>query len=94
MKEPPTVPARFWILALIGALAFLFWTDRVQVGRVLYVSGLAGEGAVVNAASPTGYAEGRRGLLLPGHSDRSYRWVMETQQMFARRAWRVRPIEF
>jgi hypothetical protein len=84
---------RTWIFAVILSCAFLVGIDCLRWRHVAYVSGLGAEEAVVDAASSTGYAGGLRWLIVPEHNNQSDRWVLETEQMFARREWRVRHVE-
>ena len=82
--------ARSWIGALLLAAGFLVWSDGTQVRRAEYVTSLAREELAVTPDSPTGYAGGTRELIVPEHLAACYGWIAETQQMFARREWRVR----
>ena len=74
----------------VAAFGFLVWTDYGRMQHAAYVSGVAGEEAVVDPTSPTGYADGKRWLIVPEHDNHSYQWIAETQQMLARGEWRVR----
>jgi len=85
--------SRAWMIILLVACGFLCWTDYGRMQRAVYVSGVAGEDAVVDPTSPTGYADGKRWLIVPEHNNHSYQWVAETQQMLARDEWRVRRTE-
>lgn len=76
------------------AFGFLVWTDYERAQRVQYVSSVDREDAVVDAASPTGYEGGMRWLIVPEHNSHSYQWIAETQQMLARREWRVRRVDY
>ena len=86
--------SRAWIFVSFCALGFLVWADYERAERVLYVTNTDGEAAVVDANSPTGYAGGKRWLIVPEHNNRSYQWIAETQQMLARHEWRVRQIDY
>ena len=70
------------------------WTNYGRMQRVEYVTNTDRENAVVDATSPTGYAGGKRWLIVPEHNNRSYQWIAETQQMLARGEWRVRHIDY
>ena len=70
------------------------WTNYFRMQRVEYVTNTDNEEAVVDATSPTGYAGGKRWLIVPEHNNRSYQWIAETQQMLARQEWRVRHIDY
>jgi len=88
------LPARAWLLIPLCACGFLVWADGRRAARVDAVTNTDHEEAVVDAASPTGYAGGRRWLIVPEHSNRSYQWIAETQQMLARHEWRVRRVDY
>jgi len=78
-----------WIV-VAGALGFVCWSDVQRARQVAYISGIDAESAVVDPKSPTGYANGKRWLIVPEHNNASYQWIAETQQMLARGDWRVR----
>jgi hypothetical protein len=97
MSLPDRLLARAWIIVPAAALGFLVWVDHARIRRVEYVSNLAGRAApagVVDAASPSGRPNGQRELIIPERSERSFDWIAQTQQMFARREWRVRRIDY
>jgi hypothetical protein len=97
MNVSPRIYPLVWVIVLICACAFLFWVDRGRLQRVEYVSGLAaqaGEAEVVDAASPTGYAGGHRELIVPERNEASLGRIAQTQQMFARREWRVHHVDY
>ncbi|HEX3729013.1 MAG TPA: hypothetical protein VHV47_04370 [Opitutaceae bacterium] len=78
-----------WMAALLASLGFIAWSDWVRVGRVEYLTGLAND-AVVDPASPTGYADGKRWLIVPEHDDATYESIAEAQLMRAEGKWRLR----
>jgi hypothetical protein len=83
-----------WWLALLCAGGFLTWGNIQRGERVNHVTATDQEGAVIDADSPTGYAGGKRWLIVPEHNHRSYQWIAETQQMLARGEWRVRHVDY
>ncbi len=83
-----------WLIIPLGACGFLCWSNFVRIQRVDYVTHTDYENAVVDAASPTGYAAGKRWLIVPEHNNRSYQWITETQQMLAQHEWRVRQVDY
>jgi hypothetical protein len=87
-------PARAWIVAPLCALLVTVWFDAARLKRAEYVSGVAREGADVDVSSPTGYAGGKRWLIVPEHNNPTYQWIEETQQMIARGGWRVRSVDY
>ena len=94
MHPPFRLSACLWLMIPVCAFGFLVWTDYERVQRVEYVTNTDGEDAVVDATSPTGYVGGKRWLIVPEHNNRSYQWIAETQQMLARREWRVRHVDY
>jgi hypothetical protein len=94
MSLPPRSTSRAWMIVLCFALGFLIWTNYDRVKRVETVTNTDREGAVADPTSLTGYAEGKRWLIVPEHNNRSYQWIAETQQMLARGEWRVRWIDY
>src|SRR6478736_7289597 len=91
MRSAPTPrPARspLWrnvacAAVVLGALVFLFVVHRQRLTRLNYVSNSpywSVDAPVTESGSPTGYAEGRRHLVVPGQHTASYFWIMRTQQ--------------
>jgi hypothetical protein len=93
MKISAPFSARAWLLAPLWACGLLVWITLQRVQRVEFVTQTDAEAATVDAASPTGYAGGKRWLIVPEHNLASYQWIAETQQMFAKAEWRVRHID-
>lgn len=102
---PPSPPARsrwspsawLWLIVLLVAAAAVVRNDWIRAKRVAYVSNLTEwsvDDPMVDTASPTGYGGGLRRLIVPHHSNESYEWLAQTQQMFARREWRVRRVDY
>ena len=95
MTSIARIPARLWAIVPVCACAYLAWSAHVRIERVDYVSGLAGgPGDVPDARSPTGYADGRRELVIPERNEGSFHWIEETQQMLARGELRVRHVDY
>ncbi len=76
------------------ALAFLLWTDGTRLRHVERVSDIQGAGAQADLRSPTGYAGGKRWLIVPEHDNGTYQWIEETQEMLARGDFRVRSASY
>src|ERR1017187_9018253 len=94
MSHFPRLSRRAWMIALMCALAFLAWVDIGREQRVEFVSRVASEEARIDASSPTGYAEGKRWLIVPEHNNPTYQWIEETQLMLERGDWRVRWVDY
>ena len=83
-----------WLVIPLCACVFLAWTNYERARRVEAVIRTNAEDAIVDATSPTGYAGGKRWLIVPERNNRSYQWIAETQQMLARGEWRVRHVDY
>jgi hypothetical protein len=89
--------SRAWAILPIAAIGFLIWINLARIQRIDYVSSLPGRAEpadTITAASPTGYANGQRELIVPERNENSFEWIAQTQQMFAQRAWRVRHVDY
>jgi len=89
--------AWLWVIVVLFAAVFVVRNERIRAKRVAYVSNLAEwsvDDPVVDSSSPTGYAGGLRRLIVPNHSNESYQWLAQTQQMAARGEWRVRRVDY
>ncbi|BET65321.1 hypothetical protein ASA1KI_02390 [Opitutales bacterium ASA1] len=86
----------FWLL-LAAAVAWSALNQRARIQRIAEVTAVpewsVGSPAT-DPASPTGYENGRRRLILPEHHYRSFLWIAQTQHMLAEGSWRVRWFEF
>jgi len=88
---------RLWVVIPVCACAWLVWLDVGRVRRVEYVSSLEGRARkadVLDAGSPTGYANRQRELIVPEANEDSFHWIAQTQQMFARGEARVRHVDY
>ncbi|HZZ19295.1 MAG TPA: hypothetical protein VFE25_08000 [Opitutaceae bacterium] len=94
MSLPPRIPSLAWLLIPACALGFILWGDNARQRRVEFVSHVARDGAAVSASSLTGYADGKRWLIVPEHNNPTYQWIEETQGMLAKGEWRVRFVDY
>ncbi|HXQ80613.1 MAG TPA: hypothetical protein VN775_04820 [Opitutaceae bacterium] len=88
---------RAWIILPICGCGYLAWSGHVRMQHVEFVSGLVGRARPVDvpdAASPTGYANGQRELIVPERNESSFHWIAQTQQMLARGEARVRHVDY
>lgn len=84
-----------WLPVLLVALLFLGADSvrKLSAFRAATAQGEQGRPAPPpDAASATGYADARRNQIL--QSADGYHWVMQTQQMIARREWRLRHVDY
>lgn len=82
-----------WVPVLLVAAIFLLWTKSASIERVEYLTNLEVE-VEVDPSSPTGYAGGRRALIVPEHNNNSYQWVMQAQQMLADDDWLITEVDY
>jgi hypothetical protein len=96
MRNPFRLFPHAWVPIPLCACGFLIWADLLRIQRVEYVSGIAEASGTEPAGAPTpaGRTGWRPRLIVPGHDNTSYEWLDQTQQMFARREWRVRHIDY
>ncbi|HND60778.1 MAG TPA: tetratricopeptide repeat protein [Opitutaceae bacterium] len=86
-----------WILVVIAALAYFTWDTGVRWRHIREVSGTYGvtvDAPAVDRSSPTGYADGKRSLLLPDRDLDGYHWIMQAQQASAEGLWRMRHVDY
>lgn len=97
MPRFPRSPFRSWMIALLLVLGFVAWDDGVRINHVQGLTSLYGvtvDPPEVDPSSSTGYALGRRPLILPEVGDDGYQWIMQTQTMLAEGAWRIRRVDY
>ncbi len=85
--HPPAPAALFrrsWLRRGAAALAGLLALDKARSRRADNGSGV-GDGAA---------ADGAPRLVVPARSNASYQWLDETRQMFLRREWRLRQVDY
>ncbi len=101
MFDSASVTARFsrhvWWIFLIAALA-LQWvaTDR-RIERVEALTNSPSwsvDAPLRDAASPTGFEKGQRTLIVPGHHNPSFWWIMEAQSAAEHQQLRLRHVDF
>ncbi len=83
-----------WIVVLVCALAFQFWTTRARIIRVEAITAIAREDIPIDPTSPTGYENNRRQLIVPERNNDTYHWIAHTQQMLASGEWRIRHVDY
>ena len=81
MSVFPRISSLVWLIAPVCACGLVVWSSQGRLQRVEYVSGLAGRAGpvdVIDAASPTGYANGQRELIVPERNETSFGWLAQT----------------
>ncbi len=82
------------MVSSLVALGIVFALNRNRTREVERLTAQMADAPVADASSPTGYAGGMRVLLAPGHNNKSYQWIAQTQTMIATREWRVRHVDY
>lgn len=86
-----------WWIVLAAALALLWVATARQIARVEALTAhptWSVDPPARDATGPTGYAQGQRRLVVPGHHDPSFWWIMEAQQSVAEGRLRLRHIAY
>ena len=79
-----------WLLLALGAVVFVAVCTLQRVRHITWVTAQAGGSEVqLDPESPTGYASGLRPLVAPERDARGLQWILQTQEMRARGAWRL-----
>ncbi|MBS0664378.1 MAG: hypothetical protein JSR48_14025 [Verrucomicrobia bacterium] len=89
--------SKAWILAVVAVVAYFAWDTGVRWRHIREVSatyGVTVDAPAVDRSSPTGYADGKRSLLLPDRDMDGYHWIMQAQQASAEGRWRVRHVDY
>jgi hypothetical protein len=85
-----------WLaLAVVGA--FVLTDAAVRSRHTLETSaryGVTVDAPAIEKNLPTGYADGRRSLVLPVNGADTAHWIMQTQTEIARGEWRVRHVDY
>lgn len=101
MSQPAAPASRMrppgWLVALAFLLLWVMWDARAVTKHTLETSaqyGVAVDAPAVDPRSATGYADGRRSLLLPAGEADTAHWIMQTQAMIAHGDWRIRHVDY
>ncbi|MBL9192512.1 MAG: hypothetical protein JNJ82_09145 [Opitutaceae bacterium] len=96
MRSTSRVRLLLWLCVLLGCGALHLWTTHVRLTRLDAITGLAQWSVgptVIDARTPTGYADARRAWLAPGRSEEAFPWILETQVLVTGGDWRVRRVD-
>jgi hypothetical protein len=96
MRSTSRVRLCLWLSVLLGCGALHLWTTHVRLARLEAISALAQWSVgptVIDANTPTGYADGRRAWLAPGRSEEAFPWILETQLLVTGGDWRGRRVD-
>lgn len=94
---PQRIRAGTWVAVLALVLVFVTWDNVSRSGHILGISdayGVTVDPPALDPNSPTGYASGRRSMILPQGAADTAHWIMQTQSMIAAGDWRVRHVDY
>lgn len=86
----------WWILLLVALTLLWLATDR-RIERVTAITNLPAwsvDAPRHDPASPTGFEQSRRKLIVPGHHNPSFWWIMEAQQSVQQGSLRLRHVDY
>ncbi len=86
-----------WLAALLLALAFIALDASQRIRSFEKISSVPNAlvaSPATDAASPTGYENNQRHLILPRYGIDGYHWLMQTQQMLATGDARIRHVDY
>ncbi|EDY82856.1 hypothetical protein VDG1235_2479 [Verrucomicrobiia bacterium DG1235] len=89
--------SRAWWLALAIALSHHWFATERRIERVEQISDLPAwstDSPQRDSNSPTGLEMGQRNLIVPGHHNPSFFWIIEAQKSAAEGSWRLRHIDY
>ncbi len=92
---PPRSHPAIWLAPLIAAIALVMWDALRQAHRFRHLSAdykVAVHAPLTDAASPTGFADGRRHIAYPSRWIDGQHWIVQTQQMLSEGSVRVRAV--
>jgi hypothetical protein len=91
------IPRRSWLIVPLLALAFAVATTAIRVRRIEFVSRISGEQASPSSGgvqAPEAGSEWQPQLIIPGEHNESFERLDQVRQMFDRRQWRVRFVDY
>lgn len=101
IRTPQTLSRRTsslgWLLSLVLVLGYVAWDSVANSRNILRTTaqyGVTVDAPPIDPGSPTGYADGRRSLLLPAGEADTAHWIMQTQTMIERGRWRFRHVDY
>lgn len=85
-----------WLVVPVAALVLAVGFHRAAIERVVAVSDQFTAGLILtpDPTSPTGLAEGRRTLIVPGHNLESYEWIVQAANLRQQGDWRLRQVDY
>jgi hypothetical protein len=88
---------RPWLLPLLAVVALVALLQGFRWHRVAELTALpewSVDAPARQASSPTGYAAGRRQLIVDDPAGQSQQWIAQSQQMLAEKRWRIPRVDY
>lgn len=89
--------AHAWWILLLAALALHGLATERRINRIEAITNLptwSVDAPQLDASSPTGFELGQRELIVPGHHNPSFVWIMEAQKTVENGKLRLRHIDY
>ena len=86
-----------WWVVLVGAICLTWYATERRIARVEKMTNSptwSGDAPHRDSTTATGYEHGQRALIVPGHHNPSFWWIMEAQQSAAEGKLRLRRITY
>jgi hypothetical protein len=93
----PALPGWLVVAIVLLAAGYAAVDSYLRSRHILEVGeryGVTVDAPAVDNHSPTGFADGRRSIVLPAGAADARHWVMQTQEMIARGEWRIRRVDY
>ena len=98
VSNPLRIPRRAWLIAPLLALVFTAAATVIRVRRDrVRLGGCRRSGVRPSspaAQAPAAPSEWHPRLIIPGNRNESFEWLDQVRQMFERRQWRVRYVDY
>ncbi|MCF3649158.1 hypothetical protein [Synoicihabitans lomoniglobus] len=94
MSRPRSFAGLLWIVAVLGAVVFVVWTQTARVKRAQMVADAVPVELKTSTESATGYAQEMRRLVIPAPFYGSAEWIMQTQKMLHDGQIQMRRIDY
>lgn len=96
MTSEPAKTSPLWAVVPLLVMGLAVWFHASAIARVEAVSAQFADNLILipEAESPSGYAEGRRAQIVPGHNLESYEWIVQAENIRATGDWRIREVDY
>ena len=96
MTAPSRNSSPLWAILPAVVIAVVAWFHGAAIDRVQTVSEQFTDNLILEPAaeSPSGFAGGRRSLVVPGHNVESYEWIVQAETIRHTGDWRSREVDY